>query len=95
MGFYCVTSDMKKQRSLSGRWNIKRCFPFMVCCPCPGVWFSRCYAYQGSFLKSSKSVVNCPLHIRESACFQGFAEIIKVFNIILPFVNALWDAGFS
>lgn len=54
--------------------------------PCPGVWLSRCCAYQGSFRKSSKSVVNSVAHIRESACFQGFSEIIKVVGriVVLP-----------
>ena len=38
--------------------------------PRPGGWLSRCCAYQGSFPKSSKSVVNSVAHIRESACFS-------------------------
>lgn len=33
----------------------------------PGGWLSRCCAYQGSFRKSSKLVVNSVVHIRESA----------------------------
>lgn len=38
--------------------------------PRPGGWLSRCCAYQGSFRKSSKSVVNSVVHIRESAYFS-------------------------
>ena len=38
--------------------------------PRPGGWLSRCCAYQGSFSKSSKSVVNSVAHIRESACIS-------------------------
>ena len=46
--------------------------------PSPGVRFSRCCAYQGSFRKSSKSVVNSLSISAKVPVFQGFAEIIKV-----------------
>lgn len=46
--------------------------------PSPGVWLSRCCAYQGSFLKSSKSVVNSLSISAKVPVFQGFSEIIKV-----------------
>ena len=46
--------------------------------PSPGVQLSRCCAYQGSFLKSSKSVVNSLSIPAKVPVFQGFSEIIKV-----------------
>ena len=46
--------------------------------PSLGVWLSRCCAYQGSFLKSSKSVVNSLSISAKVPVFQGFSEIIKV-----------------
>lgn len=46
--------------------------------PSPGVRLSRCCAYQGSFRKSSKSVVNSLSISAKVPVFQGFAEIIKV-----------------
>lgn len=46
--------------------------------PSPGVRLSRCCAYQGSFLKSSKSVVNSLSISAKVPVFQGFSEIIKV-----------------
>ena len=55
--------------------------------PRPGGWLSRCCAYQGSFRKSSKSVVNSVVHIRESAYFsrlcrdnQGCYDNISIKN---------------
>ena len=46
--------------------------------PSPGVRLSRCCAYQGSFRKSSKSVVNSLSISAKVPVFQGFSEIIKV-----------------
>lgn len=48
--------------------------------PSPGVRLSRCCAYQGSFRKSSKSVVNSLSISAKVPVFQGFAEIIKVVH---------------
>lgn len=48
--------------------------------PSPGVRLSRCCAYQGSFRKSSKSVVNSLSISAKVPVFQGFAEIIKVVS---------------
>ena len=50
--------------------------------PSLGVRLSRCCAYQGSFLKSSKSVVNFLSIPAKVPVFQGFSEIIKVVRII-------------
>ena len=51
--------------------------------PSLGVWLSRCCAYQGSFRKSSKSVVNSLSISAKVPVFQGFAEIIKVVGITI------------
>lgn len=55
--------------------------------PRPGGWLSRCCAYQGSFLKSSKSVVNSLSISAKVPVFQGFSEIIKV---VLNNSNVTW-----
>lgn len=54
--------------------------------PRPGGWLSRCCAYQGSFRKSSKLVVNSVVHIRESACFSRLCrDNHGCYYTMLPF----------
>ncbi len=91
---YCVTKGIKKAASLfspHGKWRnavmvgIWNCHGKGAICVLPslGVWLSRCCAYQGSFRKSSKSVVNSLFISAKVPVFQGFSEIIKVVYWIL------------
>ena len=70
---------VKKRRH--GRYMKLSCLGVICVLPSLGVWLSRCCAYQGSFLKSSKSVVNSLSISAKVPVFQGFSEIIKVVFI--------------